>query len=157
MANADTAGEGFTRLFSGLERENDSSPDDVPHMGPVGWRGVPWIEGDGAANPDLWADRLAWLDLGDELPAADAPDGDSQEPGPVVRELGPADPAVITDELGLGRIRTVREILRTRRAFALRNHPDLFPPEQRELATQRMRIANILTDDALQQTSHGRR
>jgi hypothetical protein len=156
MASADTAGEGFGRVVSGLERENDSSADPT-HAGPVGWRSVPWIEGDGAANPDLWADRLAWLDLGDETPAADALDGDFQEPAPVVRELGPADPAAITDELGLRRVRTAPEILRIRRAFALRNHPDLFPPEQRELATQRMRIANTLTDAALLQTSQGRR
>ncbi|HWG03863.1 MAG TPA: hypothetical protein VG271_02510 [Beijerinckiaceae bacterium] len=155
MASANTEGEGFTRLVSGLERENDSSLDEP--LAPVGWRNLPWIEGDGAANPDLWADRLAWLDLGDEATAEDAPDSERQEPAPVVRELGPADPAAITDELGLGRIRTAPEILRTRRAFALRNHPDLFPPEMRELATQRMRIANILTDAALLQTSHGRR
>jgi hypothetical protein len=136
-------GHDFTRLFSGLEAEFGPSAEadaQARHRGPVGLRGVPPLEGDpdaGAANPDLWADTLAWLELGDEPPATE--------------KMRPADPAAIGEELGLTRDLSVADINRIRRAFALRNHPDLCAPAQRELATQRMRIANMLIDAALRQ------
>jgi hypothetical protein len=35
-----------------------------------------------------------------------------------------------------------------RRTFALKNHPDRMPPEQRERAMIRMQVANRLIDEA---------
>ena len=56
------------------------------------------------------------------------------------------DPYKIISELGLHSDATEEDVLALRRAFALRNHPDRVPAELRELATQRMMIANDLMD-----------
>ena len=56
------------------------------------------------------------------------------------------DPQRILSELGLHSGATEAEIAILRREFALRNHPDRVPAELREVATQRMMIANDLMD-----------
>jgi hypothetical protein len=56
------------------------------------------------------------------------------------------DPHKILSELGLHSGATEAEIAMLRREFALRNHPDRVPAELREVATQRMMIANDLMD-----------
>jgi hypothetical protein len=56
------------------------------------------------------------------------------------------DPHRILSELGLHRDATEAEISVLRREFALRNHPDRVPSELRDIATQRMMIANDLMD-----------
>jgi len=149
MTRKSPTGHAFTRLFAGLEAAFGTSAEahaEATHSGPVGWRGVPWLEGDphaGAANPDRWTDTLAWLALGDEPPITEQPH--------------PADPAAIAGELGLAHDLSAVDLNRIRRAFALRNHPDLCAPAYRELATQRMRIANMLIDAALQQAARNDR
>ena len=56
------------------------------------------------------------------------------------------DPAKIVGELGLRPEASEADIIALRREFALRNHPDRVPAELREIATQRMMIANDLID-----------
>lgn len=56
------------------------------------------------------------------------------------------DPHKILSELGLHSDATEYEIAMLRREFALRNHPDRVPADLREIATQRMMIANDLMD-----------
>lgn len=56
------------------------------------------------------------------------------------------DPHKILSELGLHSEATEAEIALLRREFALRNHPDRVPADLREIATQRMMIANDLMD-----------
>lgn len=56
------------------------------------------------------------------------------------------DPQRILSELGLHSGATEVEIAILRREFALRNHPDRVPAELRDVATQRMMIANDLMD-----------
>jgi hypothetical protein len=56
------------------------------------------------------------------------------------------DPARILIQLGLHAGATDAEVMRLRREFALRNHPDRVPAELRDIATQRMMIANDLID-----------
>jgi hypothetical protein len=56
------------------------------------------------------------------------------------------DPNKILLELGLVSNSTEDDVLSLRREFALRNHPDRVRPELRDLATQRMMIANDLMD-----------
>lgn len=56
------------------------------------------------------------------------------------------DPHRILSELGLHSKATEAEIAVLRREFALRNHPDRVPADLREIATQRMMIANDLMD-----------
>ncbi|MFA7306092.1 MAG: molecular chaperone DnaJ [Hyphomicrobium sp.] len=56
------------------------------------------------------------------------------------------DPHRILSELGLHSDATEGEISMLRREFALRNHPDRVPADLRDIATQRMMIANDLMD-----------
>jgi hypothetical protein len=49
-------------------------------------------------------------------------------------------------ELELDGAATIGDLKRIRRAFALRNHPDLFRPGSGAQATSRMKIANMLID-----------
>ena len=56
------------------------------------------------------------------------------------------DPHKILSELGLHSKATEAEIAMLRREFALRNHPDRVPADLRDIATQRMMIANDLMD-----------
>jgi hypothetical protein len=58
------------------------------------------------------------------------------------------DPNDIEKELGIAGVGDAGELARLRRNFAMRNHPDLVPVEQRERAETRMRIANMLVDEA---------
>lgn len=59
------------------------------------------------------------------------------------------EPEALACELGLGAALTAREIERIRRNFALANHPDRVPASERDLATRRMTVANMLIDQAL--------
>jgi hypothetical protein len=52
----------------------------------------------------------------------------------------------IAAELALSRVKNLAELKQIRRAFALRNHPDLFQPNMRPRATRRMKVANMLID-----------
>ena len=63
----------------------------------------------------------------------------------------------ITQELNLASARSIADIKRIRRNFALRNHPDRVPPSKREEATRRMIIANTLIDRALKELAFARR
>lgn len=55
----------------------------------------------------------------------------------------------VAEELRLRPRLTAKELHRIRREFALGNHPDRVPAPLRELATQRMVVANTLIDQAL--------
>jgi hypothetical protein len=65
------------------------------------------------------------------------------------------DPQRILSELGLYSGATEAEIAILRREFALRNHPDRVPTELREIATQRMMIANDLMDQHIARLRRG--
>ena len=56
----------------------------------------------------------------------------------------------VARELRLHQARTLGDLRRIRRKFALRNHPDRVPQINREEATRRMTIANALIDGAMQ-------
>lgn len=66
-----------------------------------------------------------------------------ESPPPLAASL---DPHKILSELGLHSDATEGEISILRREFALRNHPDRVPADLRDIATQRMMIANDLMD-----------
>lgn len=59
------------------------------------------------------------------------------------------EPDTLARELGLAENLTTRDIERIRRSFALANHPDRVSADQRDLATRRMTVANMLIDKAL--------
>lgn len=63
------------------------------------------------------------------------------------------DPDDISRELGLGSGKRAEELARLRRSFAFRNHPDRVAPHMRERAMTRMKVANMLIDEARQRAA----
>jgi hypothetical protein len=72
---------------------------------------------------------------------------DEELPAPTLPQ--DCEPDALARELGLAEDLTAREVERIRRSFALANHPDRMPVDQRDLATRRMTVANMLIDKAL--------
>jgi hypothetical protein len=97
----------------------------------------------GASN---WSDTLAWIG------ANDAAIGESEKEKPLPLDKKgplPSDSDSVGAELGLWDNATRADIRRIRRQFAVRNHPDMLDASERDEATQRMTIANMLLDEAL--------
>lgn len=63
------------------------------------------------------------------------------------------DPDDISRELGLGSGKKAEELARLRRSFAFRNHPDRVAPHLRDRAMTRMKVANMLIDEAQQRAA----
>ena len=82
-----------------------------------------------------WDSALAWLEDQDEPPPP--------EPAPV--EITPE---LVLHELGPTEHLTADELNRLRRLYMWRNHPDRRGDAQRESATRRVAIANMLIDRA---------
>ena len=55
----------------------------------------------------------------------------------------------ISNELRITDKMTSSELARLRRRFAMANHPDRVLAEEREIATRRMMVANMLIDRAM--------
>ena len=62
------------------------------------------------------------------------------------RVMKPADPQSVANELKIAPHMTFADLGRLRRQFALANHPDRAAAPERENATHRMMIANMLID-----------
>ena len=62
----------------------------------------------------------------------------------------------VAADIGLLPSDTPAELRLKRRDFARANHPDRIPEEWREAATTRMKIANLLIDEALRKAGSGR-
>ena len=92
-----------------------------------------------------WDAALAWLEEQDEAVADPAPQ----------RETA-ATAEAIYEELGLTENLSRRELNRLRRRFMWRNHPDRCGEAQRETATRRVAIANMLIDRAESRLSNSR-
>ena len=113
------------------------------------------------------------LEAGDELPSRShvlhmlnhVPDFWIQQtyaPGALARAYEIADSNAAADtagddvtieavarELELDAAKSIADLLQLRRAFALRNHPDVVPQEKRGQATARMALANFLIDQEI--------
>jgi len=70
---------------------------------------------------------------------------------PLLEAIVECEEDAIAEELGLHENLSTEELQKRRRLFARKNHPDQFHPEQRDLATHRMTIANMLIDRELHQ------
>lgn len=57
----------------------------------------------------------------------------------------------LADELHLSPDLTVDELRKLRREFAVSNHPDRVDPAERQRATRRMSLVNVLIDKALKE------
>ncbi len=75
---------------------------------------------------------------------------------PLLEAIANCEQDAIAEELGLAHDLSPNELKQLRRAFARANHPDRLDPSQRDLATHRMTIANMLIDRELQQKASAR-
>ncbi len=75
---------------------------------------------------------------------------------PLLEAIASCEQDAIAEELGLSEDLSASDLKRIRRMFARDNHPDRLAPSQREIATHRMTIANMLIDRHLQQKSSAR-
>jgi hypothetical protein len=72
-----------------------------------------------------------------------------QKPRKASPMLRSTDAQAIATELSITERMTVGELNRLRRRFALANHPDRVGSDERENATRRMMVANMLIDRAM--------
>jgi hypothetical protein len=75
---------------------------------------------------------------------------------PLLEAIASCEQDAIAEELGLSENLSANDLKKLRRTFARANHPDRLAPSQREIATHRMTIANMLIDRELQQKSSAR-
>ncbi len=75
---------------------------------------------------------------------------------PLLEAIASCEQDAIAEELGLSEDLSANDLKRIRRMFARDNHPDRLAPSQREIATHRMTIANMLIDRQLRQKSSAR-
>ncbi|CAN1724017.1 Molecular chaperone DnaJ [Hyphomicrobium sp. 1Nfss2.1] len=68
---------------------------------------------------------------------------------PTPRRPMATDPQSISAELRITDKMTSPELARLRRRFAMANHPDRVLADEREIATRRMMVANMLIDRAM--------
>lgn len=66
-------------------------------------------------------------------------------------------PQDVAEDLKLSEARSTEALQSLRRSFARQNHPDMVGEEWREQATLRMKIANLLIDEALKRLPPGAR
>lgn len=114
-----------------------------------------------AQQPNDWLLQLLTglvtkADKGEKLPAtppvfASSYLEDAVEP--LLEAIASCEQDAIAEELGLNDDLSPAELRKLRRAFARANHPDSLDPSQRDLATHRMTIANMLIDRQLQHKS----
>jgi hypothetical protein len=72
-----------------------------------------------------------------------------RESAPRRPQSRPNDPGAVAAELSISAEMTLSDLTRLRRTFALANHPDRAHPLERDSATRRMMIANMLIDREL--------
>ncbi|KQS84761.1 MULTISPECIES: hypothetical protein [unclassified Rhizobium] len=99
-----------------------------------------------AGLADSSAVQRAYFDMaGDDMLAPPKP-----LPAPVMPDhLKRVRPDEIATDLGIAEGETLQSLADKRRTFAADNHPDRHHPDFRANATMRMKIANMLIDEAL--------
>jgi hypothetical protein len=113
---------------------------------------------------DNWTDsnrvNQAYSAFDDDTPVSpnilpDTEQQDAEEPAPStdadVARYARLSPQEIAEDMGLSTSDTPADLQAKRRTFARANHPDLVPSVWRDEATTRMKIANLLIDEALKQ------
>ena len=90
------------------------------------------------------------LEVAPPTPLASAPDLNPEVSPPVMpAHLARVLPQEVAGELALSAADTMQTLSDKRRSFAKANHPDGIDPLFREQATTRMKIANLLIDEAI--------
>jgi hypothetical protein len=124
---------------AGIDPEGNAS-----HGGPRLARGA-------ASRLQQLADRIAELAGRATQAATTSFDfySEHQSERPAPRPHKPSDPEAVAHELRITAKMTFSDLTRLRREFALANHPDRVELAEREEATRRMMIANMLIDREL--------
>jgi hypothetical protein len=143
----DASGVRFRRILTEVwqaERRRRDEPGDreKPPISPVRFNthGAFDVDGDPQAiygSGSVWEAALAWVEDRDEATAMVAA-------GQIVEESAES---ILTD-LNLTDDLTHEQLNQRRRLYMWRNHPDRHPESQRENATRRVAIANMLVDRA---------
>jgi hypothetical protein len=94
-------------------------------------------------NPSDWLFRLKRSESGAAENVYRIP------PAPTPLVIPPTSEEAVRAELDLTACRSHAELRDLRRRFARLNHPDRLPPALRAAGAQRMKIANMLIDEAL--------
>ncbi|WP_426238784.1 hypothetical protein [Pararhizobium sp. DWP1-1-3] len=133
------------RLKAEEDGEGASAEERVAHASIRGLNGgfVGNLAASGIA--DSGAVQRAYFDTAsDEMLAPAKPVPKPVVPGHLARIL----PEQIAADLALTEIETLQTLTDKRRRFAAENHPDRHDPDYRANATLRMKIANMLIDEA---------
>lgn len=85
-------------------------------------------------------------------PEVSEPEAANAPPSPPVHLMRQSPDEIATD-LDIRPSDTAAVLAEKRRAFARLNHPDSVAPDFRDLATTRMKIANLLVDEAIRRQS----
>lgn len=91
----------------------------------------------------------AYFDFGDAPPIGAGPQQEPAFERLEARTFSRLTPQDVADDLKLSEARSAEALQSLRRSFARQNHPDMVGEEWREQATLRMKIANLLIDEAL--------
>ncbi|OCP02307.1 MULTISPECIES: hypothetical protein [unclassified Ensifer] len=135
----------FQSVLERLKTEEDSeqtSPDDAHAAAPRLPAFAPAFAAESVGLTAFGAVERAYLDAAFVEPP----------PPPVMPDhLGRTSLAEVAEELALTDGETAVTLAARRRIFAAENHPDRLPPEFRANATIRMKLANMLIDEAARQ------
>ncbi len=132
------------------EREDD---EDAPASASVKIRGLNagFVSASvGIPLPD-GESRLhdAYFDFGDGPSSSAGPQTEQTFERIEARTFSRLTPQDVAEDMKLSEARSVEALQSLRRTFARQNHPDMVGEEWREQATLRMKIANLLIDEAL--------
>ncbi|ASP88055.1 hypothetical protein [Sinorhizobium meliloti] len=138
---------GMSVFHSVLERLKAEQAEELTNEARGGWRGTvigaaPGFIAESSAH--AWASRGA-VEQAYRALAAD----ERSEPFSMPDYLTRTSLAEVASELALGEAETALTLAAKRRRFAAANHPDRLPVEARLNATLRMKLANMLIDEAL--------
>ncbi|PJR16085.1 hypothetical protein [Sinorhizobium meliloti] len=138
---------GMSVFHSVLERLKAEQDDGLSHEASEGWAGTaigaaPGFVAETAAH--TWASRSA-VEQAYRAVAAE----ERSEPFSMPDHLKRTGLAEVASELALGETEKALTLAVKRRRFAAANHPDRLPVEARLNATLRMKLANMLIDEAL--------
>lgn len=139
----------FQSVLERLREETEATTDDAEDSTGVEMRGFVQgfiVAGSSSTAADGGAVARAYLDMAGEADLLPAP----PPPKPVMPEhLTRISPQEIAADIALGEHETPVTLADKRRSFASENHPDRHYPDFRVNATIRMKIANMLIDEAL--------
>jgi hypothetical protein len=138
---------GMSVFHSVLERLKAEQDEALSDEARYGWRGTvigaaPGFMAEGSAH--TWASRGA-VEQAYRALATD----ERSEPFSMPDYLKRTGLAEVASELALGESETALTLAAKRRRFASANHPDRLPAEARINATLRMKLANMLIDEAM--------